>query len=64
MFKSIKTLFVCAGLLAGLMTTSPVLAAKLLRQQGRLQRPLRPRRLWPPRLPQRQSPLPKKTPTA
>ena len=28
MFKSIKTLFVCAGLLAGLMTTSPVLAAK------------------------------------
>ncbi len=28
MFKSIKTLFVCAGLLAGLLTTSPVLAAK------------------------------------
>ena len=28
MFKSIKTLFVCAGLLAGLMTTGPVLAAK------------------------------------
>ena len=28
MFKSIKTLFVCAGLLAGLMATAPVLAAK------------------------------------
>ena len=28
MFKSIKTLFVCAGLLASLMATAPVLAAK------------------------------------
>ena len=29
MFKSIKTLFVCAGLLASLVATGPVLAAKL-----------------------------------
>ena len=28
MFKSIKTLFVCAGLLATLVAASPVLAAK------------------------------------